>query len=453
MKPMKAIAYDHYGSLEALKIRDIDKPKVNADEVLVRVRAAGLHIGDCFSVRGAPFVMRIATGLLKPKCGVPGFDFAGEVEVVGDKVTQFQPGDEVFGASNGTCAEYVGVASDDLALKPECLTFEQAAAVPTSALAALHALRDVATVQPGQKVLINGASGGVGTFAVQIAKSFGAEVTGVCSTTNVDMVRSLGADDVIDYTQEDFTQAGPMYDLIFDNVENRPLSDCRSALKPSGMLVLRLSKEGIGEAENLIRIVATEALRVDGPENATLGSEQIPDGPLKGAAMRSVASEYVKSDPEAAAQWAQRYANEDYAVSVIEEVGDRWAERDPVKAVSWLEELPEGRGQSVGLSSAFGDWEDRDLAAATEYLSAMSESPQRDSAISGFSRGYAWQDPLVAIAWALDISDPALRQESVTRAGQVFFRRDPSSAREWLNSSGLPAEAQEAILNTGERRG
>ncbi|MCB1097528.1 MAG: NAD(P)-dependent alcohol dehydrogenase, partial [Verrucomicrobiae bacterium] len=216
---MKAIAYDHYGSFEVLKIRHIDKPKVKADEVLVRVRAAGLHIGDCFSVRGAPLVMRIATGLLKPKHGVPGFDLAGEVEAVGENVTQFQPGDEVFGASNGTCAEYVCAASDKLALKPECLSFEQAAAMPTSALAALHALRDVAKVQPGQKVLINGASGGVGTFAVQIAKSFGAEVTGVCSTTNVDMVRSLGADDVIDYTQEDFTQAGPMYDLIFDNVE------------------------------------------------------------------------------------------------------------------------------------------------------------------------------------------------------------------------------------------
>ncbi len=245
---MKAIVQDKYGPPDdVLEFQEIDKPVVTDDEVLVRVHAAGLHIGDCFGVRGAPFAMRFSTGLLKPKHG-PGYDMAGQVEAVGENVTQFQPGDEVFGASTGTCAEYARAGADTLALKPANLTFEEAAAIPTSALAALHALRDVGKVQPGQKVLINGASGGVGTFAVQIAKSFGAEVTGVCSTRNVDMVRSIGADHVIDYTKEDFTQGGPHYDLIFDNVENRSLSDCRRALTPSGTLILNsgTGARGIG---------------------------------------------------------------------------------------------------------------------------------------------------------------------------------------------------------------
>ena len=251
---MKAVVYSRYGPLDVLGVRDIDKPVVNDDEVLVRVHAAGLHIGDCFSVRGAPFAMRMVTGLLKPKHGVPGFDLAGQVESVGKNVKQFQAGDEVFGACNGTCAEYACAGQDHLALKPTNLTFEEAAAVPTSALAALHALRDAGKVQPGQKVLINGASGGVGTFAVQIAKSFGAEVTGVCSTTNVNMVRSIGADHVIDYTQEDFTQGAQRYDLIFDNVENRSLSDCRRALTPAGTLILN-SGTGAQGIELMVRLV------------------------------------------------------------------------------------------------------------------------------------------------------------------------------------------------------
>src|ERR687886_316733 len=213
---MKAITYDKYGSFDVLVFSDIDKPVIKDDEVLVRVHAAALHVGDCFSVRGAPFAIRIMTGLLKPKYGVPGFDLAGRVEAVGNKVQLFQPGDEVFGASTGTCAEYARAGEQKLARKPANLTFEEAAAIPTSALAALHGLRDVAKVQPGHKVLIIGASGGVGSFAVQIAKSFGADVTGVCSTRNVDMVHSLGADHVIDYTQEDFTQGGQRYDLVLE---------------------------------------------------------------------------------------------------------------------------------------------------------------------------------------------------------------------------------------------
>ena len=235
---MRAIVHDRYGSFDLLELRDIPKPEVGDREVRVRVRAAGLHVGDCFSVRGAPFVMRFATGLLKPRHGVPGFDLAGEIEAVGKNVTRFQFGDEVFGACNGACAELVCVAEDTLAHKPSKLSFEQAAALPTSGLAALHALRDVGKVQPGQRVLINGASGGIGTFAVQIAKSFGAEVTGVCSTSNLELIRSLGADHVVDYSREDFTLGERRYDLIFDNVENRSLSDLRRALTPNGTLIL-----------------------------------------------------------------------------------------------------------------------------------------------------------------------------------------------------------------------
>ncbi len=256
MNTMKAIVHDEYGPPDdVLELQDVDKPVVKDDEVLVRVHAAGLHVGDCFGVRGAPFVMRMVTGLLKPKHGVPGFDMAGQVEAVGNSVKQFQPGDEVFGACTCTCAEYACAEEDELALKPANLTFEEAAAIPTSALAALHGLRDAGKVESGQKVLINGASGGVGTFAVQIAKSFGAEVTGVCSTRNVDMVRSIGADHVIDYTQEDFTRGGQRYDLIFDNVENRSLPDCRRALAPSGTLILNsgTGAHGIGLLVRLVK--------------------------------------------------------------------------------------------------------------------------------------------------------------------------------------------------------
>jgi NADPH:quinone reductase-like Zn-dependent oxidoreductase len=250
---MRAIAYDTYGPLEALIVRDIPTPAVEDGEVLVRVHTASLAIGDVFAVRGAPYAMRMYTGLLKPKWGVPGFDFAGRVEAVGAGAKQFQPGDEVFGSSVAACAEYAVAREDQLALKPANLTFEEAAAITTAALAALRGLRDVGNVQAGQKVLINGASGGVGHFAVQIAKALGAEVTGVCSTKNVEMVRSIGADHVIDYTKEDFTRGGKRYDVILDNVENRSLSDVRRALTPSGTLVLN-SGTGATGIEMLVRL-------------------------------------------------------------------------------------------------------------------------------------------------------------------------------------------------------
>lgn len=234
---MKAIVQDKYGPPEVLELRDIDVPVVKDDEVLVRVHAASIHIGDWYGMKGVPYLMRIVFGLRKPRNRIPGTDIAGTVEAVGEGVTQLRPGDEVFGWCKGAFAEYVSVSADALAPKPANLTFEQAAAVGVSAFAALQALRDEGKVQPGQKILINGASGGVGTFAVQIAKSFGAEVTGVCSTRNVDLVRSLGADDVIDYTREDFTQREPCYDLILDNVGNHSLSETRRPLTARGTLL------------------------------------------------------------------------------------------------------------------------------------------------------------------------------------------------------------------------
>lgn len=243
---MQAIVHDTYGPPETLSLRTVTRPAVRATDVLVRVRAAALHIGDSFALRGQPRLMRLATGLFRPTVGVPGFDLAGEVEAVGDKVTAFKRGDAVFGAGQGTCAEYASVPETQLAIKPSHLSFEEAASVPTSGLAALHGLHHAGCLRRGQTVLINGAAGGVGTFAVQIAKAMGAEVTGVCSTPNVDLVRSIGAHHVVDYTREDFTRDGRRYDLIFDNVENHSLSQCRRALMPAGTLVLNSGSGATG---------------------------------------------------------------------------------------------------------------------------------------------------------------------------------------------------------------
>ncbi|MBA2631758.1 MAG: NAD(P)-dependent alcohol dehydrogenase [Chloroflexi bacterium] len=256
---MQAVIQDTYGPPERLEVRTIETPRISDDEVLVRVEAAGLHIGDSFGVRGAPLPMRLVSGLLRPKYGVPGFDVAGRVETVGASVTKFNPGDEVFGVTSGACAEYAAVAEGKLAQKPKGLSFEQAAALPTSALAALQGLRDVAHVRPGDKVLINGASGGVGTMATQIAKSLGAHVTAVCGARSAAMVRSIGADRVIDYATQDFTLGGPQYDVIFDNVENRSLAECRRALTPRGTLVLN-SGTGARGLTMLLRLVHPLAL-------------------------------------------------------------------------------------------------------------------------------------------------------------------------------------------------
>jgi NADPH:quinone reductase-like Zn-dependent oxidoreductase len=211
---------------------------ITDDAVLVRVHAAAVGKGDWLTVRGLPYIARLRYGLRKPKHPVPGFDVAGRIEAVGKNVTQLQPGDEVFGWCDGSFAEYASVPEGQLVLKPANLSFEQAAAVPISAFAALQALRDTGGVQPGQKVVIIGASGGVGSFAVQLAKAFGAEVTGVCSTKSVDMVRAIGADHIIDYTQQDFTRTGQRYDLVLEMAGNRSLSELRRVLTPKGTLVL-----------------------------------------------------------------------------------------------------------------------------------------------------------------------------------------------------------------------
>jgi len=236
---MKAIVYQNYGPPDVLQLEEIEKPIPGDNEVLIKVRAASVNPLDWHFMRGTPYIVRIVmTGLSKPKNPRLGVDVAGHVEAVGSKVTQFKPGDEVFGTCRGAFAECVCTSESNLVIKPNNVTFEQAAAVPIAAFTALQGLRDKGKIQPEQKVLVNGASGGIGTFAVQIAKSYGADVTGVCSTRNVDMVRSIGADRVIDYTQEDFTKSNQRYDLIFDAVGNHSLSASRRVLSPKGICVM-----------------------------------------------------------------------------------------------------------------------------------------------------------------------------------------------------------------------
>jgi NADPH:quinone reductase-like Zn-dependent oxidoreductase len=235
---MKAIAYRRFGSPDVLELREIDEPQAGDGQVLVRVRAASVNPADWYLMAGIPVLARPQMGLRRPRTGRLGVDLAGVVTAVGGGVTRFKPGDEVFGAGAGTLAESVAVAEDALVAKPARLSFEQAAAVPVAALTALQGLRDKGRLQPGQQVLINGASGGVGTFAVQLAKALGAEVTGVCSTRNLEMVGSLGADRVVDYTREDFTRTDRRYDLLLDVAGSRPWSACRRVLAPRGRLVL-----------------------------------------------------------------------------------------------------------------------------------------------------------------------------------------------------------------------
>ena len=273
---MKAIVYHNYGSPDVLQYEEIEKPAPEDNEVLIKVRAASVNPLDRGELKGVPYIFRIVSGLRKPEAtrpGRPGVDVAGQVEAVGRNVTHFKPGDEVFGVciSNpqasgvkvwvhhqGAFAEYACVPESTLVLKPNNVTFEQAASVPVAALTALQGLRDKGHIQPGQKVLIHGAGGGVGTFAVQIAKSFGADVTGVSGTGNVDMVRSIGADQVVDYIQEDFTKSGQRYDLIFDCYASHPLSACRRVLNPRGVYVgigTPVNAGGIGILARLIQML------------------------------------------------------------------------------------------------------------------------------------------------------------------------------------------------------
>src|SRR5437588_5880372 len=239
---MKAIVYHSYGSPDVLRLEEIEKPTAGDDEILIKVRAAAVNPLDLL-FRGTTYMVRVITGLRRPKDTRLGVDVAGQVEAVGRNVTQFKPGDAVFGTCKGAFAEYVCASESALVMKPDNVTFEQAASVPIAAITALQGLRlgglgDKGQIQGKHKVLINGASGGVGTFAVQIAKSFGADVTGVCSTRNVEMVRSIGADRVIDYTQRDFTKSAQHYDLLFDCMGNHSLSACRRVLNPKGVYIV-----------------------------------------------------------------------------------------------------------------------------------------------------------------------------------------------------------------------
>ncbi|MFE5917695.1 NAD(P)-dependent alcohol dehydrogenase [Streptomyces sp. NPDC056468] len=247
---MKAVIQDRYGSADVLEFRDIDRPVPATNEVLVRVHAASVNAYDWHFMRGDPLIGRGMMGLRRPKARVRGRDFAGTVEAVGSGVTGLEPGDEVYGEADGAFAEYVCARDSEVGPKPANLTFEQAAAIPLAGNTALIGLRDVARVQPGQTVLVNGASGGVGTFAVQLGKAYGAEVTAVCSTRNVDLVRSLGADRVVDYTLEDFTLGEKRYDVVLDLVGNRSLGEFRRVLTPTGTLIL--SGGGVYEGGSVV---------------------------------------------------------------------------------------------------------------------------------------------------------------------------------------------------------
>lgn len=243
---MQAIVINRYGSPDVLELKEIDPPALADDGVLVRVHAASVNAGDLFSLRGSPWLVRFSVGFPRPKDYVLGWDWAGRVEAVGARVTRFRPGDEVYAAAHGAFAEVAVAPEEKVALMPAGFTFEQAAALPTAGTTALQALRDAGQVRPGQKVLINGASGGVGHFAVQIARALGAEVTAVCSTRNVEMARSLGAGRVFDYTREDFTRSGQQYDLILDNVSSRSFADLRRALAPGGQIIPNSGYGGMG---------------------------------------------------------------------------------------------------------------------------------------------------------------------------------------------------------------
>ena len=256
---MKAIVQDEYGSADVLRLEEVETPVAGRGEVLIRVIAASAFIGDWHVMTGTPYAIRLVSGLKRPKQRVRGQDVAGEIEAVGDEVTAFRPGDEVFGVGNGTFGEHATARPDKIAPKPTNLTFEQAATVPTTGCTALQGIRDVGKVQSGQGVLVIGAAGGVGSFAVQIAKAFGAHVTGVCSTSKVELVRSIGADEVIDYTREDIADGTRRYDVIVDTAGNRDVSSLRRALSPKGTLVLA-GGEGGGRWLGMGRVVRAKAI-------------------------------------------------------------------------------------------------------------------------------------------------------------------------------------------------
>jgi NADPH:quinone reductase-like Zn-dependent oxidoreductase len=309
---MKAIVYPKYGPPDVLQLKEVERPVPKDGEILVKVLAASANPLDWHLMRASPFFVRLGGGLRKPKDSRLGADLAGRVEAVGTNVTQFQPGDEVFGAYAGSFAEYAAVPENRVALKPANSSFEQAAAIPVAAITALQGLRDTGQIQPGQKVLVNGASGGVGTFAVQIARAFGAEVTAVCSTRNVDMLRSIGADHVVDYTQEDFTRNGQHYDLIYDAVGNRSVSDYRRALNPNGTCA-------IAGFQSLPRLFGHMIL---GPLRSKIGNKKV--GLMGTAKMNQKDLVYVKELVEAG--------------KVVPVIDRRYPLRETAEAIRYLEE-------------------------------------------------------------------------------------------------------------------
>ncbi len=266
---MKAAIYTNYGPPDVVHVTDVEKPVPKDDEVLIKVRAASVNPLDWRLMKGEPRFLRLFFGLRKPRRGRPGVDVAGEVEAVGRNVTQFKPGDEVFGSCRAAFAEYACTPAESrIAMKPDNVTFEQAASVNVAGLTALQALRDKGKIQPGSKVLINGAAGGVGTFAVQIAKSFGADVTGVCSTRNVAMVKSIGANEVIDYTQHDFTTSNQRYDLILDCVGNHSFSACRRVLNPEGRFLMVGAPHDASAMDLLVPMIKGPLLSLFGSQKA-----------------------------------------------------------------------------------------------------------------------------------------------------------------------------------------
>ena len=284
---MKAIVQNAYGNPDVLELKEVDKPEVKENDVLVRVVAASINAGDMFSVKGSPWLARFSVGFPKPKDYILGWDAAGYVEAVGEQVTQFKAGHEVYILCSGAFAEFACASEDKVVLKPQNLSFEQAAAVPSAALTALLALRNQGQLKEGQKVLINGASGGVGTFSVQIAKALGAEVTGVCSTRNVELVRSIGADHVFDYTKKDFTKSERRYDLILDNVGSRSFSDYRRMLTPQGVHLPNTGHAGMSYVfkayllSALMRQHMAPFLAVPSPEDMLFLNELIEAGKVK----------------------------------------------------------------------------------------------------------------------------------------------------------------------------
>ena len=265
---MKAAIYTSYGPPDVVRITDVEKPVPRDDEVLIKVRAASVNPLDWRLMKGEPWFLRLFFGLRKPRLGRPGVDVAGEIEAVGRNVTQFKPGDGVFGSCRAAFAEYVCTAESKIAMKPDNVTFEQAASVNVAGLTALQGLRDKGKIQPGSQVLINGAAGGVGTFAVQIAKSFGADVTGVCSTRNVAMVKSIGANEVIDYTQHDFTTSDQRYDLILDCVGNHSFSACRRVLNPQGRFLMVGAPHDASAMDLLVPMIKAPLLSLFGSQKA-----------------------------------------------------------------------------------------------------------------------------------------------------------------------------------------